>query len=233
MVAALEREVRPLIRNWRAVEHEYGGKRFWFYESDGDAVLVCAGIGEQAARRASEAIIAIYAPRLLQSVGFAGALESRLAVGDLFIPARVIDGRDGSSASLEGGTGVLLSFGSVADSMQKAKLAQAYGVQAIDMEAAAVGKSAESHSLGFCVVKVISDEHDFELPVTDRFVTDDGQFQIGRFLVFVALRPWLWPKVFGLARRTSKAAGVLCQELKRQLSTESKPSAELDAGLRV
>ena len=52
MVAALEREVHPLIKHWRRVEREYEGRRFKFFE-DGDAVLICGGVGAEAARRDS------------------------------------------------------------------------------------------------------------------------------------------------------------------------------------
>ena len=54
MVAALEREVRPLIKHWHGVEREYEGRRFKFFEN-GDTVLICGGMGAEAARRATEA----------------------------------------------------------------------------------------------------------------------------------------------------------------------------------
>jgi hypothetical protein len=63
MVAALEREVRPLVKGWRRVEREYLDRRFKFFES-GQAVLVCGGIGAETARRATEAVIALYRPEL-------------------------------------------------------------------------------------------------------------------------------------------------------------------------
>src|ERR1700758_135461 len=34
IVAALEREVRPLVKHWRVSEKEYGGRRFRFFEKD-------------------------------------------------------------------------------------------------------------------------------------------------------------------------------------------------------
>src|ERR1700687_3135178 len=113
MVAALEREVRPLLKSWRSVEREYGGRRFKFFES-GESVLVCGGIGAEAARRATEAVIALYQPELVQSVGFAGALDPALNVGQIFSPCRVIDARDGSSLEITAGEGVLVSASGVA-----------------------------------------------------------------------------------------------------------------------
>ena len=55
MVAALEREVKPLIRTWRYSDREHQGCQFRFFEND-STVLVCGGIGEQAARRQRRAL---------------------------------------------------------------------------------------------------------------------------------------------------------------------------------
>jgi len=95
MVAALEREVRSLVKRWRSVEREYGGRDFKFFEC-GQTVLVCGGIGSEAARRATEAVIALYAPDLVLSVGFAGALDPALKVGEIVSPSRVVDANDGT-----------------------------------------------------------------------------------------------------------------------------------------
>ena len=54
IVAALEREVRPLVKQWRMTEKQHDQRRFQFFEND-RAVLVCGGIGGEAARRATEA----------------------------------------------------------------------------------------------------------------------------------------------------------------------------------
>jgi len=233
IVAALEREVRPLIRNWRMVEREHEDKRFKFFEDGAGTVLVCGGIGEQAARRATEAVIALYRPEIVQSVGFAGALNPALAVGDIVSPGRVTDAKDGSSVSLGTGNGVLLSFASVAGAGQKSKLAEAYGAQAIDMEAAAVAKSAGSHGVRFVVTKVISDEFAFEMLPMDRFVSRNGQFATASFVGFAVMRPWLWAKVIRMARRSNKAAKALCSELQRRQNTGLERMPELDRTLRV
>ena len=73
-VAALEREVRPLLKTWRVSTRDHDGRRFRFYEN-ADIVLVCGGIGAAAARRAAEAVIALFEPSMIYSVGFAGALD--------------------------------------------------------------------------------------------------------------------------------------------------------------
>src|SRR5215472_12474110 len=134
IVAALQREVAPLVRSWRVSDQEHGGKKFRFFES-GNAVVVCGGMGFEAARRATEAIIALYRPSVVLSVGFAGALDETLRVGDVVEARSVLDARDGSRTETGSGSGVLVSFPAIAGAEQKKKLAKSYGAQAVDMEA--------------------------------------------------------------------------------------------------
>jgi adenosylhomocysteine nucleosidase len=217
IVAALEREVRLLMREWRVNERDVNGRRFRFFEKD-DFVLVCGGIGAAAARRAAEAVIAIYAPKVIYSVGFAGALDPGLKVGSIVRPRRVVNAGDGSSINLDRGEGVLVSFGSVASPEQKASLRDSFGAQAVDMEAAAVARAAEVRGVEFAVVKVISDEFDFRFPSTERFVDSNGQFLEGRFAWFAALRPWLWPQVARLAGNSNRASRVLSDWLRKMIA---------------
>jgi adenosylhomocysteine nucleosidase len=212
IVTALEREVRPLIKDWRVSAKEFDGRRYRFFEKN-DFVLVCGGIGAEAARRAAEAAIEIYAPSVLYSAGFAGGLDPALKAGDVVQPRRVVDASDGSSVNLDQGEGALVSFGSVANPAQKARLRDSFGAQSVDMEAAAVARAAEARGTRFGIVKVISDEFNFTFPSMERFIDSNGQFLIGRFAWFTALRPWLWPQVARLARNSNRASFALCNWL--------------------
>jgi adenosylhomocysteine nucleosidase len=214
IVAALEREVRLLVKRWGRVEREYLGRGFKFFESD-QAVLVCGGIGAEAARRATEAAIALYEPELVLSAGFAGALDPSLTVGEIFSPIRVIDARDGSSVESVTGDGVLVSVAAIADVKQKARLAESYRAQAVDMEASSVARGAQARGVRFMAVKAISDESTFAMPSLDRFVDRDGQFRETAFAASVVVQPWLWSKVFHLARNSAEASRALCKELER------------------
>ena len=224
IVAALEREVRPFMKKWEVHDLEYEGRRFRFLRND-EIVLVCGGVGSTAARRAAEAIIALFHPGMVYSVGFAGALDPKLKVPDLLRPSRVINAGDASSTKIEGGTGVLVSFGSVASPEQKARLRDSFGAQAVDMEAAAVARAAEARGVAFGVVKVISDEADFEFPAMERFVDAEGRFSESRFAMFAAIRPWLWPRVIRLASNSNRATRALCAYLDKLTGV----SAELRA----
>jgi nucleoside phosphorylase len=226
IVAALEREVKGLIRNWSRIEREFEGRRFAFFERD-ELVVVCGGIGMECARRAAEAVIALYHPARVESVGFAGSLDETLRVGEVFRPVEVIDARDGSrsetgcfeSGRFETGDaqrdGRLVTFMAVAGAEQKAKLAKAYQARAVDMEAAAVLAAARAHGIAFGATKVISDELDFEMLQMADFIDAVGRFKTASFVMYVALRPWLWKRVAMLARNSSRAAKVLGAHLER------------------
>jgi adenosylhomocysteine nucleosidase len=211
IVAALEREMRPLVKGWRIEHHGHAGRMFEFYAS-ADAVVVCGGMGPEAARRTTEAVIALFRPQLVVSAGFAGALDSRIDVGEIIRPARVVDARDGSVTETQG-QGTLVSFASVADALQKSKLARAYNADAVDMESSAVARGAEARGVQFSAIKAISDVSGFRMPPMNDFIAPDGQFRSLRFLLFVTLRPWLWWSVVRLARNSSRAADALARAL--------------------
>jgi adenosylhomocysteine nucleosidase len=227
IVAALEREVRPLLKHTQVRRREHAGREFRFYES-AEAVVVCGGIGPEAARRAAEAVIVLYSPELLYSVGYAGALDPTLKVGDLLTPAQVINGSDGSRLDVSKGQGTLLSLNAVASVAQKSRLRESYGAQAIDMEASAVARAAEARGVGFRAIKVISDEFNYELPTDGRFVDAEGRFHQGRFALHVLVRPWLWLSLVHLSSNSAHATRALCSELRDVLAEESRAASSAE-----
>jgi adenosylhomocysteine nucleosidase len=212
IVAAMEREIWPLAKDWSVAHKEYEGRSFKFFEK-APVVIVCGGIGAEPARRAAEAVINLYQPKLVISAGFAGGLHPVLSAGQMLMPQSVVDASDGSRTDSGTGEGILVSFENVADAQQKAKLADAFGAHAVDMEAAAVARSAEARGVKFLAFKVISDTHDSNLPPIMRFVNAEGKFSLVRFVGHIAVRPWLWGGVARLARNSTMAAKVLCEVL--------------------
>jgi adenosylhomocysteine nucleosidase len=220
IVAALEREVKPLVRNWTRRTIEHAGRRYRLYEN-GNAALIWGGIGSEAARRATEALIGQIHPAKVVSVGFAGALDGSMQVGDVLTPAVVINAADGSRTEIPQGKGALVSSATVADKEQKIRLAKAYRAIAVDMEAAAVAQGARAREIEFAAIKVISDGLDFNMPALDHFVAKDGTFQSVRFAAHLAIRPWLWKSTLALARNSSKASRALCNALAVYLEKQS------------
>jgi adenosylhomocysteine nucleosidase len=227
IIAAMEREVAPLIRGWKVRSLDPGGHasgRYRIFENviEGcEVALICGGIGFECARRATEALIQEVNPEQVISVGFAGALDSSLQVGDVVMPKAVINSGDGSRTEVECGDGVLVSSATVAGKEQKTRFAKAYGAVAVDMEAAAVAQGAVARGVEFAAMKVISDAADFEMPALDRFVTKDGRFQTFRFAGHVGLRPWLWGTTIALARNSSRASHALSGAITEYVRRES------------
>jgi nucleoside phosphorylase len=207
IIAALEHELRPLIKHWPQTRAQHDGHSFVFYEST-YAAAVCSGIGPQPGRRAAEAIIAKYSPEILISAGIAGGLTPELKLGETIFPATVIDARDSSRHRTS------------IHHEQKLKLGKAYGAHAVDMEGASVARAAEAHGLPFVAIKSISDVVNFELPEMMPFFRD-GQFQTLPFVLHITLRPWLWPQVFRLARNTKLASENLCAWLRESALTNT------------
>lgn len=216
IVAALEREVAPLIRRWKVRTIEHDGRQYQLFEN-GAAALICGGMGAEAARRATEAIARAVQPEQIWSVGFAGALDRRLKVGEVFEPRLVIDAADGVRTDTGCGHGTLVSFKAVAEREQKVKLRDAYCATAVDMEAAAVAQGAELRGIHFAAVKAVSDELGFSMPPVQDFTSADGTFRTGRFAMYVALRPWLWRKTIALGQNSAKASRALCAAVEQRL----------------
>jgi len=225
IIAALERELGSLVKNWQPIKIQYEGCEFTSYES-GCAVVVCGGIGAEAARRAAEAAVANYSPQLLISAGLAGALVPELRVGDTVFPALVVDTQDGSRhetaipESSPLARTVLASCPEIASIAQKQQLAKSYGAHVVDMEAGSVARAAQAHNLPFIAVKAISDDLNFEIAEMNRFVRQ-GEFQTKWFVLYTAIRPWLWLRIIRLARNSKVASDNLCAWLRETVLTNT------------
>lgn len=231
IICALEDEIRPLVRQpgwreWTAVRGAYRS-----YECP-TAVVVCAGIGAAAARRAVAAVIAVERPNWLVSAGFAGALTSWLKGGALVMPSVVVSAATGEKFLLgedgqPGGEGaVLVTAERITGRDAKADLVRRFQAHAVDMEAAAVAEAARAAGIGLMVVKAISDEFSLALPDMDRFVDGQGRFRTARFVLHAAMRPSKWFAVGHLASNRGKASQTLCRALSR-LQETLPPSAGL------
>jgi len=223
IIAAMEQEVKPLIRAWKMRTLEREGRRYRLFEQ-GDAVLICGGIGVEAARRATEMVIQEARPARVVSVGFAGALDATLGVADVFEPRTVINAADGVRSETGFGQGTLVSFGAIAGREQKRRLRAAYGAAAVDMEAAAVAQGAQACGVEFAALKAISDAADFLMPATEQFVSSDGQFRTVRFALHVAVRPWLWGSTITLARNSARASRALSAAIEAYVRREASGS---------
>ncbi len=230
IIAALQREIAPIIHSWKHRDVEHGGKTLRFYESE-KAVLVCGGIGASAAYLAAEAVTKLYQPQTLVSVGLAGSLSNDIKVGQAFFAAQVIDAASGKIYPANSGTNILVTVGKISGSEEKRALAQRFSAHAVDMEAAAVAEVASQAKLPFFAVKAISDELEFPMPPMDKFVDATGNFATSRFVLHAALRPAMWPVVFRLARNTNLAARALAPLIQNLIENQDLPANAIESKL--
>jgi adenosylhomocysteine nucleosidase len=224
-IAAMEREIAPLVRGWQRSTLSSSQKEFSCFERDG-VVAVISGIGCKNAELAARAVLARYQPSILISVGLAGALMRSLKAGRVFTPNVVVDATDGaeyrcSANSNHVSGGVLVSAGEIAGAAAKQELVNRFHGLVVDMEAAGVSKVAQDAQIGFRCVKAISDEADFIMPPMGQFVDAAGEFQSGKFVLWAAVRPWQWVRVLALARNSKRAIKALCNRLQAELASDS------------
>ncbi|HEY7404321.1 MAG TPA: hypothetical protein VIB39_12420 [Candidatus Angelobacter sp.] len=231
IIAAMEREVEPLVRSWRRTSLDDGGRSLIAFEG-ADQAIVISGMGRKNAELAARAAVARYRPALLVSAGLAGALIRSLKAGSVVTPNVAVDAADGMEyrcASADGGVvggGVLVTADEIAGADAKMKLVERFHALIVDMEAAGVAKAAQETQTGFRCVKGISDETDFVMPPLKRFVDAAGNFQSGKFVAWAAVRPWQWARVFALGKNSRKATLALCEWLEKHLGG-GRPAAEV------
>lgn len=227
IIAAMEREIAPLVRRWQRATLSSDQKEFSCFERDG-VVAAVSGIGCKNAERAARAVLARYQPSILISVGLAGALIRSLKAGSVFMPNVVVDAADGTEYRCTADSnhvsgGVLVSAAEIAGAQTKQELVNRFHGLVVDMEAAGVAKVAQDAQVGFRCVKAISDEAEFIMPPMGKFVDAEGKFQSGKFALWAAVRPWQWLGVVALARNSKRAIKALCKRLQADLAGGSSP----------
>lgn len=216
IVVAMRREVAPLLIGTRAL-HKDGVA---FYEL-ANAVVAVGGIGQRSAAKATEAVLAKYAPRMLVSAGIAGALTPQLKVGEVIRAHEVVDAETGVRIAMSGGAGTVVTVLAVSGEADKRSLAERWSADVVDMEAVAVAAVAQHNGVEFGAVKSISDELNFEMPPLGEFVNDSGKFETVRFAAFLAIRPKWWPAVRKLNANSRIAAVNLSDALRHLIEQRS------------
>jgi adenosylhomocysteine nucleosidase len=209
-VAALKREVSGLISSsgpFGKINLEIPGLAQRIYYTQG-AALICAGTGVTRAYAASKVLVEKFAPRMLISMGFAGACVPDMRPGAIVVPASVQDAGTGKTFRCAFGSGQLVTLDRVAGTALKQDASDRFGALAVDMEAVGVATAAAEAGIEFAAIKVISDGANQDMEFLADFVKPEG-FKTGRFLAHIALRPELWPSVAALQVNSKLASAAL------------------------
>ena len=220
IIAALPGELRPLVKGWKRLPAQAKGVSLWTIHQDGDEIVAaCGGMGAEAARQSLSAAESAGPLDIVLSVGWAGAIDSGMRIGECYIPSEVIDVQTGERFPLTDGCRTLRLVTSpvVADNFEKRRLWSAYDAALVDMEAATIARLAAMRGVPFCCFKGVSDGTEATLPDLNRFIDDRGQMRMRAFLWHIAIRPRFWKPLLALGRNSSLAAESLASKVQRFL----------------
>lgn len=179
-------------------------------------------MGPAAAARAGAAIAA-GRPRALLAVGFCGALDPALRVGDLVAAERVRDeatGEDfaadpGLLAAAPGLRGVLVSARHIART--PADRARLEGT-VVDLESAALARAAAVAGVPFLALRAVTDTTRHRLPDFERMAAGAAGPRPRRAVAYFLLRPWELPRLVRLGPAATRAGRALGDGLEIMLA---------------
>ena len=143
------------------------------------------------------------AERLL-SVGFCGALDPALRIGDIVVSGEVPEGL--GTSYVQGGIASLDRV--VSTALEKRNLRVATRASVVEMESAAVAKKAREWDMPFGCIRVVSDVADEDFPMDfNRYRDAEGRFERGRIALAAMGRPFTaLPGLIRLDRNCRRAA---------------------------
>ena len=194
-------------------------------------VLVRSGVGQQRAEDATLQVIDRFKPSTLFSIGYAGAVQPELNVGDLVIADTIIEEKKKGKYSPDSDwlnraknvscpegfkaiVGGLLTVDNVIyDSLSKQELGKNYSVQAVEMETSAIAKVAEEKDVPLLSLRVISDRLDQELLDSSSFLGSDGEISTLKAGWYVLTHPGSIKSALSLRSQTQIATQALTKFL--------------------
>jgi adenosylhomocysteine nucleosidase len=209
LVAAEPREFDGLLRFCSGVRKlawpvywarsgESGGRQLW---------MVANGAGAVHAGRAVEAACPACRPEAIVSMGFCGALDPALGIGDVFVATAVDAAGRRFNVRLPRcetphATGVLASIDHVAQTAGEKKILRAGGASAVEMEAGGVALRAADRGIPlFCVRSVTDTASQSFVMDFNKALLSDGRFGTMKLLTSALGNPGTaFPELFRLRR---------------------------------
>jgi len=184
-----------------------GGRELW---------MVANGAGPEHAGQAVEVAHPACGPQAIVSMGFCGALDPNLEIGDIFVATAVESAGRRFPVCLPAcgsphATGVLASINHVAQSAAEKRSLRSSGASAVEMEAAGVAQRAAKFGTPLFCVRSVTDR------ASQGFVTDfnralrsDGHFDTIRILTSAIRNPGqAFPELIRMRRYCRIAARKL------------------------
>jgi adenosylhomocysteine nucleosidase len=163
-----------------------------------------------------------YRPKVVLSLGFAGALEERFHVGDVLLATEVVSAEGRSWPTTWPGelppgewrpplhrVRLLTTPHLVTSPAEKRSLGEKHRAAAVDMESAIVAQCCQRQGIPFGCVRAVSD--DWTTPLSPQLVPllTNGRVSLVRMLTTLVRSPGLVAELWRLARQTRYASGQL------------------------
>lgn len=227
IAAAIGLELRPLLRHLDAVAPATElGRGVWRAAAGGRPLLVVrGGVGVLRSLRAARQLLSrLSKVEGIVNVGIAGALDPRLRIGQVCVPATgaAANGESGWSAApallelLGGGTGHdAVTIPRPAWTAQaKTALRNTSGADLCEMEGTAWAAAASDERVPFASIRAISDVADADLPDLGRL----GDPNASLTSLWRLAQPRVWWALPSLARNAKTAAEAAAVFLSSHLS---------------
>ena len=242
IVAALEDELKSireeLTIDEHAVKHSASFVRGHLHQQP--VLLLQTGVGQEAMLRAMTWCLETFTPNHVLHVGFSGAADPTLCVGDLVVARGVIDAVSGmerrSDAQLfdraltlcshnrwrwhEGN--VLTVHELISDPHEKAFVGTKHGASAIDMESAALAQACDLHHVPFLLVRAILDPLDMHLPLFGDTIDETGAVHAPLLTAHLLRNPRHLLELPKLAYAASKAREAIAQFINEWVPIDGK-----------
>jgi adenosylhomocysteine nucleosidase len=213
-IAAEPRECLPFVGRWDSARRaslpvHWAREGMW---RGREVMAIANGAGWA---RAKAAVEASPLPSAICNIGFCGALDEKLAPGDVFVADTVI-GNGGRwvaerpvSPAVEFGT--LVSAERIAQTAAEKRELRRGGARVVEMEAAAVAAASDRLSVPFYCVRAVSDlaGEDFANDF-NRCLRPDGRFDVVKLVMGALGSPVRrFGELIRLSRRTTLASNHL------------------------
>lgn len=185
-----------------------------------DCRLILTGMGKKNAAEAVQKEIAASQPLLVLTCGFAGGLNSGLAVGDVIFDAEDHAGLKEKLIALGAVPAIFHCAERVAITVaEKKEIRQSTNADAVEMESSAIRDVCGAKNIPAATVRVVSDAADEDLPLDfNELMTPDYRLSMAKLLGKLMREPKKIPQLMEFQKRTVIAAKRLGETLEKLLS---------------
>jgi adenosylhomocysteine nucleosidase len=211
-VAAEPRECEPWVGRWSSV-HPVKLPVHWSRAGIWKGTEVMAIANGAGPERARAAVGAAPPPTAVCNIGFCGALDGSLRIGDIFVATEIRNGSRTYAAQDPQSTsprkaGALASQPRIAQTAAEKLRLRNSGALAVEMEAAGAAGASERLNVPFYCIRAVSDlaDEDFANDF-NRCIMPDGRFNIARLLFGACASPiQRFAELIRLSKRTKVAS---------------------------